>query len=60
MIPLRKWCEKRDVGVTKAYALLKEKKLNAVKLGNRTYITDEEDQRFISSLPAYEAQSAGA
>lgn len=53
MTPLRKWCEKRQIGITTAYQLLKDGKLKAVKLGRRTYITDTEDQRFIDSLPSY-------
>jgi hypothetical protein len=59
MTPIREWCKKRKVGTTTAYQLLKDKKLRAVKLGNRTFITDEEDERFIKSLPAYEPQYAG-
>ncbi len=53
MTPIKKWAEKRGLGITKTYALLKEGTLKAVKLGKKTYITDEEDNRFIASLPAY-------
>lgn len=60
MTPIRKWCEKRNIGTTLAYRLLKEGKLKAVKLNSKTYITDEEDDRFIKSLPTYAPQGVGA
>lgn len=59
MTPIKEWCQKRKIGTTFAYDLLKQQKLRAVKLGRKTYITDEEDQRFISALPAYKAERAG-
>ncbi len=59
MIPFKKWCQDKNIGMTYGYDLLKKNKLHAIKLGKKTYITDEEDQRFISSLPAYKPEHAG-
>ena len=59
MTPIKKWCEKRHIGTTLAYELLKTGKLKAVKLHSKTYVTDEEDERFIKSLPAYAPQHGG-
>ncbi len=53
MTPFKSWCRKHGIGVTKGYELLKKGNLKAIKLGRRTFITDEEDSRFIQSLPAY-------
>ena len=57
MIPFKKWCQDKNIGMTYGYELLKKDKLHAIKLGRKTYITDEEDARFVQSLPAYESEN---
>ncbi len=52
--PFREWCKKRNFGPTYGYKLLNSGAIKAVKIGRLTYITDEEDQRWLDSLPKYE------
>jgi hypothetical protein len=40
-----------DIGNTKIYEIIAEEKLEAVKLGGRTFITGESLDRLVASLP---------
>lgn len=59
MIPFRQWCQKNGIGATKGYELANQGALKLVKLGRKSYVTLQESQRFISSLPQYEQNKAG-
>ncbi len=60
LIPFRSWCSSNGIGVTVGYALANSKKLHIVKLGRKSYVTKEESERFVKSLPAYKAENVGA
>lgn len=47
------WCRDNGVGVTTGYKMLNEGKIEAVKVGKLTYITDEAHQKWLKSLPKY-------
>ena len=59
LIPFRSWCAGNGIGVTNGYALANSGKLHIVKLGRKSYVTKEESERFVKSLPAYKAENAG-
>lgn len=58
MRPFRKWCEDNGFGYTTGYKKINSGEVKAVKVGKLTYITDEEDARWVQSLPAYKAKNA--
>jgi len=53
MTPIKKWCADNHIGLTTAYKFLNIGLIEAVKVGNRTFITDEADRKFKQSLPKY-------
>ena len=46
----RKFLSYNDIGVTKGYDLVKKGRIRTVKIDGGTYITDEEEDRFVASL----------
>ena len=44
--PFKQWCEAKHFTVQHGYNLIRRGQLNVVKSGNRTYVTEQEDQRF--------------
>lgn len=48
------------IGSTKLHQLLASGELSAVKIGRRTFCRRSELDRYLSSLPAYKAENAGA
>lgn len=60
LIPFRDWCKSNGLGITSAYSLANSNKLRLVKIGRKSYVTREESERFVKSLPAYKAENAGA
>lgn len=49
----RNWCRDNHIGITTGYKILKEGRIEAVKVGKLTFITDEADQKWRESLPKY-------
>lgn len=47
----RQWCDDNGFGYTTGYKFLKDKKVEAVKVGKLTYITDDAHQKWLESLP---------
>ena len=54
---LNEWCERNGRGRTFVYAEIKSGRLKALKMGSRTIITHEEDERYRASLPALDLNS---
>ena len=50
---IRTTCERFGFGKTTAYALLRDKKINAKKLGSKTLIEFASVDEFLTSLPSY-------
>ncbi len=46
----REFLSYNDIGVTKGYDLVKKGRIRTVKIDGGTYITDEEEDRFVASL----------
>ncbi|MCB2082233.1 MAG: helix-turn-helix domain-containing protein [Hyphomicrobiales bacterium] len=53
LIPFKDWCDSHHIGRTTGYKILNSGEIKAIKIGNKTYISREEDERYINSLPAY-------
>lgn len=53
-------CKAIGIGRTKFYALVKAKKLKAVKIGKRTYVLLAELERFLAGLDDYSTQFPAA
>lgn len=53
LIPIREAFDKLGIGVTTGYALIGQGKLTAVKLGQRTMITNASLHEFVANLPPF-------
>jgi excisionase family DNA binding protein len=49
--PLPKFCTHYSIGRDKVYALIQSGELEAVKIGNRTFITRQSERRWYANLP---------
>jgi excisionase family DNA binding protein len=49
--PLPKFCAHYNIGRDKAYALIHSGEIEAVKIGNRTFITRQSERRWYAKLP---------
>jgi hypothetical protein len=50
----KEFCQRNSLCLTSLYKLLKEGRLHAQKVGRRTIIGVAEEERWRSSLPAYQ------
>jgi len=50
--PKKDFCRKVGIGPTTFHKLINTGKLKAVKIGSKTFVTDDEARRFLASLPA--------
>ncbi len=51
----RQWCEDNGFGYTTGYKKINSGEIQAIKVGNLTYITDEADACWKANLPTYKA-----
>lgn len=56
LIPFREWCKNNGFGLTTGYKLLNSGEVKAVKVGKLTFVTQEENKRWASQLPAYKTK----
>lgn len=50
-------CQTLRIGRTRLYALLSAKEITARKIGKKTLIEKSEIERWVSTLPAYNAEA---
>jgi excisionase family DNA binding protein len=55
LITIREFCARYAVGRSKAYQLLKERKVEAKKFGSSTLIVAESAEEWMENLPSYAA-----
>lgn len=60
MRPLLDRLRENRIGVTSGYKHINDGKLKVIKIGKRTYVTDEAWAEFIRGLPAYTPRSKTA
>ncbi len=48
--PFRQWLKANKISTATGYRLVKEKKLRIAKIRSRSYITKDEEKRFVASI----------
>ncbi len=59
-LSIREFCSRYSVGRTKAYAEISSGRLQAVKLGRRTLVTEEDAEAWLAALPRSKARAASS